>query len=123
MTSPRSRPIWDRDRVNFFVPLASSNDSTIGAQHLAIDPGTIRSGEESDGAGDVLWPAEALERRKLGKVTDDTFCFIAASRKRVGQHAWRDLPGNSPLVFAPPALALLPAITDNCVLVAVRHFR
>ena len=28
----------------------------------------------------------------------------------------------SPLVFAPPALALLPAITDDCVPVAVRLF-
>ena len=46
--------------------------------------------------------------------------FIAASRERVGQHARRDLPGNSPLVLAPPALALLPAIADDCVPVAVR---
>src|SRR6476646_10844997 len=48
--------------------------------------------------------------------------FIAASRERVGQHARRDLPGNFPLVFAPPALALLPAITDDYVPVAVGLF-
>src|SRR5262249_47635964 len=52
--------------------------------------------------------------------SESALCFVAASRKRAGQHARRDLPGNSPLVFAPPALALLPAITDDCVPVAVR---
>src|SRR5262245_9043756 len=51
---------------------------------------------------------------------ESALCFIAASSKRVSQHARRDLPGNSPLVFAPPARALLPAVTDNCVPVAVR---
>src|SRR2546428_11760214 len=46
-------------------------------------------------------------------------CFIAASRQRLGQHAWRDLPGDAPLVFAPAALALLAAIADDGVPVAV----
>src|SRR5262249_35610336 len=36
-----------------------------------------------------------------------------------GQHARRDLPGEAPLVFAPAALALLAAITDDGVPVAV----
>src|SRR6516165_2691321 len=53
---------------------------------------------------------------------ENALCFIAASRKRVGQHAWRNLPGNSPLIFAPPALALLSAITDDCVPVTVGLF-
>jgi uncharacterized protein len=53
---------------------------------------------------------------------ESALCFLATSRKRVGQHARRDLPGNSPLIFAPPALALLSAITDDCVPVAVRLF-
>src|SRR4029077_8850208 len=51
---------------------------------------------------------------------ESAFGFVAASRERVGQHARRVLPGNSPLVLAPPALALLPAIADDCVPVAVR---
>src|ERR1700704_2116211 len=46
-------------------------------------------------------------------------CFIAASGKRLDQHARRDLPGNAPLVFAPAACALLPAIADDGVPVAV----
>ena len=28
-------------------------------------------------------------------------CFIAANCQRLDQHAWRDLPGDAPLVFAP----------------------
>src|SRR5262249_3689759 len=46
-------------------------------------------------------------------------CFIAAGRQRLGQHARRDLPGDAPLVFAPAALALLPAIADDGIPVAV----
>ena len=53
---------------------------------------------------------------------ESALCFIATSPKRVGQHARRDLPGNSPLIFAPSALALLSAITDDGVPVAVRLF-
>src|SRR6478736_4458243 len=46
-------------------------------------------------------------------------CFVAAGRQRLGQQARRDLPGDSPLVFAPAALALLAAIADDGVPVAV----
>src|SRR6185295_2784216 len=53
---------------------------------------------------------------------ESALCFIAANRKRVGQYARRDLPGNSPFIFAPSALALLSAITDDGVPVAVRLF-
>ena len=37
-------------------------------------------------------------------------CFTAAGRQRLHQHARRDLPGDAPLVLAPAARALLPAI-------------
>src|SRR5688572_22408418 len=46
-------------------------------------------------------------------------CLIAAGRQRLGQHAWRDLPGDAPLVFAPAARTLLAAIADDGVPVAV----
>src|SRR6202008_3906914 len=45
--------------------------------------------------------------------------FGTASRHRLGQHARRDLPGNAPFVLAPAASALLPAIADDGVPVAV----
>src|SRR5215468_8743969 len=46
-------------------------------------------------------------------------CFVAAGSQRLGQHARRDLPGDTPLVFAPTASALLAAIADDGVPVAV----
>src|SRR6266699_2098766 len=46
-------------------------------------------------------------------------CFIAAGRQRLGQHTWRDLPRHAPLVFAPAARALLAAIADDSVPIAV----
>src|SRR5437588_3816640 len=46
-------------------------------------------------------------------------CFIAAGRHRLHQHARRDLPGDAPLVFAPAARALLAAIADDGVPIAV----
>src|SRR4051812_35593126 len=46
-------------------------------------------------------------------------CFIAAGRHRLRQYARRDLPGDAPSVLAPAALALLAAIADNGVPVAV----
>src|SRR5215471_14362183 len=45
--------------------------------------------------------------------------FIAAGSQCLGQHAWRDLPGDAPPVFAPAALALLATIADNGVPIAV----
>src|SRR5690606_6573924 len=45
--------------------------------------------------------------------------FVAASRHGLGEHTWRDLPREAPLVLAPAALALLPAIADDGVPVAV----
>ena len=37
-------------------------------------------------------------------------CLVAAGSKRLGQHARRDLPGDSPLVFAPATRAFLAAL-------------
>src|SRR5436190_12912352 len=44
----------------------------------------------------------------------------AAGRHRVGQRARGDLPGQAPAVLAPTARALLAAIADNRIPVAVR---
>src|SRR6185503_16434920 len=41
---------------------------------------------------------------------------------RVGEHARRDLPGQTPAVLAPSALAFLAAVADNRVPVAIRLF-
>src|SRR5262245_31669736 len=53
---------------------------------------------------------------------EDTLCLAAASRKRFAQGARGDLPGESPAVLAPTALAFRPAIADDRVPVAVRLF-
>jgi len=50
------------------------------------------------------------------------FCFIAADCERLGQNARCDLPGDAPLVFAPPAFAFLTATADDCVPVAICLF-
>src|SRR5262245_62408607 len=46
--------------------------------------------------------------------------LAAAGRERVGQDARRDLPGQAPAVLAPAAIALLAAVLDDRVPVAVR---
>src|SRR5262245_22480317 len=48
--------------------------------------------------------------------------LTAAGRKRVGQRARRDLPGETPAVLAPAARALLAAVADDRVPIAVRLF-
>src|ERR1700733_12473460 len=50
---------------------------------------------------------------------EHALCFTAAGRHRLGQHTRRDLPRNAPLVFAPAARALLAAIADDGVPIAV----
>jgi hypothetical protein len=40
-----------------------SDDSAIGAQRLAVDPGAVGTGEEGDGGSDVRRLAQALKRR------------------------------------------------------------
>src|SRR5215813_7224441 len=68
------------------------------------------SGRRDRGDIDLFHPHHRLEC---------ALCFIAASGERLGQDARRDLPGNAPLVFAPTALAFLPAIADDGFPVAV----
>src|SRR4030095_9066914 len=53
---------------------------------------------------------------------EGTLCLTAASRKRIGQRARRDMPGATRAVLAPPALACRPAIAHDRVPVAVRLF-
>src|SRR5688500_5911162 len=53
---------------------------------------------------------------------EGALCFSAAGCQRIGQHAGRDLPGDAPLVLAPTALALLAAIPDDGVPVAIGLF-
>src|SRR5262245_48322915 len=48
--------------------------------------------------------------------------LAAAGRKRVGQRARSDLPGEAPAVLAPAARALLAAVADDRVPVEVRLF-
>src|ERR1700688_1334123 len=43
------------------------DDSAVDAQHLAIDPGGIGTGEKGDDVGDVAGLPETLERRHLGE--------------------------------------------------------
>src|SRR5882724_955029 len=47
------------------------------------------------------------------------FASSPPTAERFHQHAWRDLPGDAPLVFAPAARALLAAIADDGVPIAV----
>ena len=53
---------------------------------------------------------------------EGAFCFSAASRHCFRQDPWRDLPGETPLVLAPAARALLTAIVDDGVPVAIGFF-
>src|SRR5580658_5341140 len=48
--------------------------------------------------------------------------LTATGRKRLGERARGDLPGEAPAVLAPPALTFLAAIADDRVPVAVRLF-
>src|SRR5688572_13762081 len=51
-------------------------------------------------------------------------CALGGSGIGIGdrfrQSDWRDLPGQSPFVLAPTARALLAAVADDCVPVAIR---
>ena len=48
--------------------------------------------------------------------------LFTAGRECVGEDGWGDLPGHSPLVLAPAALAFLTAIRDDGVPVAIGFF-
>ena len=83
--------------------------------HLRIDFEGRRASAASRrldrGDVDLLHRHHRLERA-LG--------LSAAGRHRVGQHARSDLPGEAPAVLAPAARALLAAVADDRVPVAVR---
>ena len=51
---------------------------------------------------------------------EGAFGFSATGRDRVRQHARRDLPGDSPTVPTPPASALVAAVADNRIPIAIR---
>src|SRR3979411_3330963 len=53
---------------------------------------------------------------------EGTLCLAATNRKRIGQRARGDLPGEAPAVLAPPAVAFHAAIADDRVPVTVRLF-
>src|SRR5512145_1485096 len=53
---------------------------------------------------------------------EGTLCLTATGRKRLGQRARGDLPGETPAVLAPTALTFLSAISDDRVPVPVRLF-
>ena len=53
---------------------------------------------------------------------EGTLGFTAPSRKRIGERARGDLPGEAPAVLTPTALAFGTAITDDRVPVSVRLF-
>src|SRR6266581_8882105 len=50
---------------------------------------------------------------------EGALCLSATGRKRLGQRARGDLPGEAPAVLAPTARAFLAAIADNRIPVAV----
>jgi hypothetical protein len=49
---------------------ARSGRFPVGAEHLAIDPCAVGSGEKGDDGGDVRGLAQPFERRELGEVVD-----------------------------------------------------
>src|SRR5947207_5065685 len=53
---------------------------------------------------------------------EGALCLTATGRKRIGERARRDLPGEAPAVLAPTALAFRAAIADDRVPVTVRLF-
>src|SRR5437016_2582992 len=53
---------------------------------------------------------------------EDSLCLGATNRKRIGERAWGNLPGETPAVPAPTARTFLAAIADDGVPVAVRLF-
>src|SRR6186713_1784718 len=75
----------------------------------------VRGGSDGLNGGDVdlLHWHHCLER---------ALCLIATGRQRIDQHTRGDLPGETPAVLAPAALAFLAAIADDRVPVAICLF-
>src|SRR3981081_4295825 len=90
---------------------------------LAVQSGRYRGNRRSPCDGASAAPCR-LDRGNVDLLhahhrIERALCFIAAGRHGLGQHAWRYLPGDAPLVLAPAARALLAAIADDGVPIAV----
>src|ERR1700733_7875155 len=105
MASARSKPAGGAP------DFASWNSRSPPIPHHALAEGNSAAARRLD-CRDVYFPHchHRIER---------ALCFIAAGRHRLGQHTRRDLPRNAPLVLAPAARALLAAIADDGVPIAV----
>src|SRR5919201_154498 len=80
---------------------------------LTIEPTSASSRGLDGGDVDLLHGHHRFER---------ALRLTATGRKRLGQHARRDLPREPPAVLAPTARALLAAIADDRIPVAVGLF-
>jgi hypothetical protein len=69
---------------SFASVVGRSNDPTIGAEHLAIDPSAIRAREERHDGGDVRRLAEALKWCKLAQPFDELGRFSCQEKVRAG---------------------------------------
>jgi hypothetical protein len=49
----------------------SSDHASVGAKHLAVDPGAVGTSEERHGSRDVLRRTKAFQRIHLRKALDD----------------------------------------------------
>ena len=115
--------------VNF--PRSHISECLVKQRLLPLGEGSQVSKERTN-AGSIL-PPDAMEHqpRRAASIAATSIFFIvhhrveralgfgAAGRHRLGQHARRDLPGDAPLVLAPAARALLAAVADDGVPVAV----
>ncbi len=53
----------------------TSDHAAVGAKHLAIDPGAVGTGQESDGGSDVLRRPQALKRIHFRHAVDEFLRF------------------------------------------------
>src|SRR5437667_4376100 len=88
------------------------NETTWLHTDRAAQPPSSAASRHLDG-GDV----DLLHRHHR---LEGALCLSATGRKRLGQRARGDLPGEAPAVLAPTARAFLAAVADNRIPVAVR---
>jgi hypothetical protein len=96
--------------------------------HAAVIESPSLFGNVGMWAATPAFPSAAASGLDLGDVDlthlhhriEGAFGFSTTGCHRVRQHARRDLPGDSPTVPAPPASALLAAIADNRIPIAIR---
>src|ERR1700733_5043377 len=55
-------------------------EAAVCAKYLRVHPSAIRSGKEGDNACDIVWLAEAFQRRQLTKLSDLLFCLVAKEK-------------------------------------------